>query len=117
MYDLAATTNKSTGIHTRIIWCCGWSHDSKYFSTGSRDGKIVVWHKSPEKEAKDNLGQYEAASVTLDLKGQSVTALCFAPNLVNDQYLIAIGLESGEIHLYKWFKQWSHISVLDKRYI
>jgi elongator complex protein 2 len=39
-FVMVATTDKKNGIHGRIIWCCAWSHDSKYFVTGSRDGKV-----------------------------------------------------------------------------
>lgn len=33
-FELAATTDKNTTIHSRIIWTCAWSHDSRYFATG-----------------------------------------------------------------------------------
>lgn len=40
-FELVATTDKKNGIHSRIIWCCDWSHDSLIFGTGSRDGKVI----------------------------------------------------------------------------
>lgn len=115
-FELAATTNKSTGIHSRIIWCCSWSHDSVYFATGSREGKIVVWNENPAKEANDPIGKYEPASDYVELKGDSITALCFAPDFIQDKYLLAAGLESGLIYLYKWSKDWTLITILDNRY-
>lgn len=39
---MIATTDKSNGLHTRIIWCCAWTHDSVAFGTGSRDGKVTI---------------------------------------------------------------------------
>ncbi|XP_043921432.1 elongator complex protein 2 [Protopterus annectens] len=39
-FTLHACTDKKTAVHSRIIWSCDWSHDSKYFSTGSRDKKV-----------------------------------------------------------------------------
>lgn len=114
-FELAATTNKSNGIHSRIIWCCAFSHDSKYFATGSRDGKLVLWHKNNEIDPKPLIGQYEAAPNFLELKGESITAVAFAPELINKEYFLAIGLESGLIQLYKWYNDWSLITVLDKR--
>lgn len=113
-FELVATTDKKTAIHTRIIWTCSWSHDSLYFATGSREGKVVVWCKNDEKDPKKLIGQYEAASVHLDLK-ESVTAACFAPILVKGKYLIAIGLESGVIHLYLWCKEWLRVQTYDSR--
>lgn len=115
LYELAATTNKSNGIHKRIIWCCAFTHDSRYFATGSRDGKLVIWNKNNEKEIKSPLGQYEQSAEPLELNGESITAVAFAPDHINDNYLVAVGLESGLIHLYKWLKNWSPIITLDKK--
>ncbi|KAJ8935251.1 hypothetical protein NQ318_011497, partial [Aromia moschata] len=114
-FELVATTTKSTGIHARIIWACCWSHDSKYFATGSRDGKVVVWTVNEEKEKTTALGQCEAASTVLELPNESVTAVAFAPDLVSGAYLVAVGVESGEIRLYKWVpEQWKEVLVLSK---
>lgn len=103
-YRLVATTDKNTGVHARIIWCCSWTHDSKYFVTGSRDGKVAVWgHKGATSQAVSPLGQYTLSSKPLELPDQSVTALAVAPgNIATGVYLVAIGLESGCINLYKW---------------
>lgn len=40
-FSLHAYTGKDTAIHSRIIWSCDWSPDSKYFVTSSRDKKVV----------------------------------------------------------------------------
>ncbi|EFA10370.2 putative elongator complex protein 2-like Protein [Tribolium castaneum] len=114
-FELVATTDKRTSIHTRIIWCCGWTHDSRYFATGSRDGKVAVWTKNANKQETGVLGQYEAASVHLELKNESVTAVAFAPDCVFGSYLIAVGLEVGVIHCLKWSTSaWERILFLDK---
>ncbi|VVC98615.1 unnamed protein product [Leptidea sinapis] len=41
-FELAAYTDKTNGIHARIIWCCAWISDSKKFLTGSRDDTSVT---------------------------------------------------------------------------
>jgi elongator complex protein 2 len=103
-YRLIASTDKKTGIHARIIWCCSWTHDSKYFITGSRDGKVAVWgHKGATSETISPLGQYALSSKPLEFPDQSVTALAVAPmNIAPDVYLVAVGLESGCINMCKW---------------
>ncbi|KDR08420.1 probable elongator complex protein 2 [Zootermopsis nevadensis] len=103
-YRLIASTDKKTGVHARIIWCCSWTHDSKHFFTGSRDGKVAVWgHNGVTSETTSLLGQYTLSSKPLELQNQSVTALAVAPvNFAPNVYLVAVGLESGCINLYKW---------------
>lgn len=97
------TTDKKTGIHTRIIWCCAWSHDSKYFATCSRDGKAIVWTKNENSTKNDScIGQYEAIKPILELKEFSITAVAFAPVFVGGSYLLSFGFEHGEIRVYKW---------------
>lgn len=113
-FTLFATVDKRTSIHTRIIWCCAWTHDSRHFATGSRDGKVVVWKKN-ENLPENIVERYIAASQSLELKGESVTAVAFAPNDVNNNYLIAIGLESGAILIYKWAAmEWNRVLLLNQ---
>ncbi|XP_054271732.1 elongator complex protein 2-like isoform X1 [Macrosteles quadrilineatus] len=99
---LVGRSDKNTGVHTRIIWCCGWSHDSAYFATGSRDGKIVVWGLGEENHP--TLGPFTPSSDHLDLPEESITSLSFAPGFVLSplEYLLAAGTETGEIRLYGW---------------
>lgn len=116
-FFLAATTDKKTGIHARIIWCCAWSHDSKYFATTSRDGKVVVWWKNVGKEVVNSLGLYAAAGEHLELKGESITAVAFAPNLLDNKYLLCLGLDTGIVMFYSWSPEskWEKILELDQR--
>lgn len=103
-YRLVSSTDKKTGVHSRIIWCCSWTHDSKYFITGSRDGKVAVWgHQSATCEMESPLGHYTLSSKPLELPDQSVTALAVAPvKIAPHMYLVAIGLENGCINICKW---------------
>lgn len=120
-YALVATTDKKNGIHSRIIWCCAWSHDSRYFATGSRDGKVAIWWQNQTKPLipEDSLGSYEAAGLPLELKGESVTAIAFAPVLHADNYILCIGLESGALLFYKWnpSTNWEKCLELKQRYL
>ncbi|KAK7867755.1 hypothetical protein R5R35_002257 [Gryllus longicercus] len=93
-FELISKTNNKTGLHSRIIWTCAWSADSKYFATGSRDGKLCIW--------KPEIGEPKNMCV-LELKGTSITAVAFQPNTSDQKYLLAIGLETGDIILYCWF--------------
>lgn len=93
-YELIAASSKKDNPHSRIIWCCAWTQDSAYFATGSRDGKIAIWSIN---EIENNI----VPQMILDMQNQSVTALCFAPNIVQEFYLLAIGFETGRIEIRK----------------
>lgn len=102
-FNLFAFTNKITSVHSRIIWSCDWSPDSKYFFTGSRDKKVVVWG-----ECNSSYNPMEhpinPCSSILDV-GSSVTAVSVCPVLNPAQrYIVAVGLESGKICIYSWSK-------------
>lgn len=102
-FSLFAFTNKITSVHSRIIWSCDWSPDSKYFFTGSRDKKVVVWG-----ECNSSYNPMEhpikPCSSILDV-GSSVTAVSVCPVLTPAQrYIVAVGLESGKICIYSWSK-------------
>lgn len=104
-FQLIATIDKKNQYHARIVWCCAWSFDSQYFATGSRDGKLVVWHERAEK-SNSILTSHEAVK-TVELKNQSITAVAFSQNYwgedkTKNQHLIAIGLETGVIHVFSF---------------
>ncbi|XP_054841402.1 elongator complex protein 2 isoform X2 [Eublepharis macularius] len=103
-FGLFAYTDQNMAAHSRIIWSCDWTPDSKYFITGSRDKKVVIWGKCCS--AEENKGDAPAAvrlcSSVLEV-GDSVTAVSASPVLTLDgSYVIAVGTEGGAIHLYKW---------------
>lgn len=93
-YNLIAASSKKDSLHTRIIWCCSWTHDSSLFATGSRDGKIGIW--SP------TITNNKIVPVTsLDLK-DSVTAVSFSVRSIAEySYILAIGYETGSIEIQK----------------
>ncbi|XP_029445849.1 elongator complex protein 2 [Rhinatrema bivittatum] len=104
VFSLYAHTDKKTAVHSRIIWSCDWSPDSKYFVTGSRDKKVPAWGECGTAGAneRNGLGSIRPCSSVLDV-GDAVTAISMSHVLSPDgSYIIAVGLESGRIHLYKW---------------
>ena len=120
-WKLVASTNKTNGLHTRVIWCCSWTHDSKYFATGSREGKVVVWG-TDSSEPDSTLGRWQPNQPSLELKGECVLCVALAPRFVGGgRFLVAVGLESGCIHLYWWRptgdeSSWTLITTLGKKY-
>lgn len=91
-YTLIAASSKKDSLHTRIIWCCAWTHDSAFFATGSRDGKIGIWRTN---FTDDKI----IPTASLDVKN-SVTALAFSlQNISEHTYVLAIGFETGCIEI------------------
>lgn len=115
-YKLYATTNKKNGIHSRIIWTCDWTHDSKYFATGSRDGKIVAWQRN-ETDSETSLKDFGVLSTLEFAKNDSITACAFAtfPTPNDCDYLAAIGLETGYIHICTLNSSWNILFTIDQR--
>ncbi|KAH8319779.1 hypothetical protein KR074_005576 [Drosophila pseudoananassae] len=116
-YQLVASTDKTNGVHTRIIWSCDWSHDGQHFVTSSRDGKVVVWKKSEEAKDSSSLNGWQSAGV-LELKNESITAVAFSRDYLkgtDDTYVLALGTESGLIKLYQLARgEWKVLSELSK---
>ncbi|KAM4631293.1 elongator complex protein 2 [Polymixia lowei] len=103
-FSMYTHTGKDTAIHSRIIWSCDWSPDSKYFVTSSRDKKVIVWGPCSSEGLGDPALPPEVhhCSSVLDV-GDSATAVAFCPVLCFDNsYLLAVGLDCGRILLYKW---------------
>ncbi|KAI3358521.1 hypothetical protein L3Q82_014947, partial [Scortum barcoo] len=104
LFTLHAHTAKDTAVHSRIIWSCDWSPDSKYFVTSSRDKKVIVWGPCRLEDSRDSElpPEIKPCSSILDV-GDSATAVAFCPILCSDNsYLLAVGLECGRILLYRW---------------
>lgn len=122
-FIIICKSDKCTGIHTRIIWCCAWTHDSIYFATGSRDGKLVIWGENDQ--SNDSKISYYAKTDPLVVSEESVTTVAFAPTLINHSnftYLLVIGTDCGNITLYKWncggnyVMPWFKIASLSNEY-
>ncbi|XP_037941287.1 probable elongator complex protein 2, partial [Teleopsis dalmanni] len=116
VYTLTAQTDKTNGVHTRIIWSCDWSHDEKYFVTTSREGKAVIWTKSEpktEQNQESSLNSWKALDI-LEHKNASITAVAFGKRKLTDNaYAVAIGFESGLIKVYKYDTTWTLLLELN----
>uniref|UniRef100_A0A8D0HEF3 Elongator complex protein 2 n=1 Tax=Sphenodon punctatus TaxID=8508 RepID=A0A8D0HEF3_SPHPU len=100
-YSLFVHTDQNTAVHSRIIWCCDWTPDSKYFITGSRDKKVTIT-KGSLLVMQNGPDAIVPCSSVLNV-GDSVTAVSISPGLAPDgSYVVAVGSESGKVTLYTW---------------
>jgi elongator complex protein 2 len=72
--------------HARIIWSASWSHDDAMFATGSRDKSVKIWDQT-------------GICLQTILFKESVTSVAFHHNLIGEQYVLAVGLENGNIEM------------------
>ncbi|XP_010706938.1 elongator complex protein 2-like [Meleagris gallopavo] len=89
--------------------------DSKYFVTGSRDKKVIIWGQCDLSVTTEGsvLDSIKPRSAVLDA-GDSVTAVSVSRVLTPDgRYIVAIGLENGKINFYTWKQSGQEQSVAD----
>uniref|UniRef100_A0A914ZVD2 Elongator complex protein 2 n=2 Tax=Parascaris univalens TaxID=6257 RepID=A0A914ZVD2_PARUN len=103
-WKLLGTSPKSGNVHSRIIWSCSWSADSKHFATGARDKKLAIWSVSRHSDVKFVMESKRSASVT---------AVAFCALVINGCYVLAIGLEDGRIEIVSWDPADIELSVLN----
>ncbi|KAH6573854.1 hypothetical protein BASA62_002723 [Batrachochytrium salamandrivorans] len=75
--------------HTRIIWSAKWIPDCNYFVTASRDKQVKIWEKI-------NSEWSSVATLKFD---ESVTMIDICRMGQSSRYLLAAGLETGNICL------------------
>uniref|UniRef100_A0A3B4XFU5 Elongator complex protein 2 n=1 Tax=Seriola lalandi dorsalis TaxID=1841481 RepID=A0A3B4XFU5_SERLL len=94
-FSLHAHTGKDTAVHTRIIWSCDWSPDSKYFVTSSRDKKVIVWGPCRLEDTEDSVPppEIKPRSSVLDV-GDAATAVAFCPVFCSDNRYTHIHTQS-----------------------
>ncbi|OXB80227.1 UNVERIFIED_CONTAM: hypothetical protein H355_011587 [Colinus virginianus] len=115
VFSCCAYTDKNTAVHSRIIWSCDWTPDSKYFVTGSRDKKVIIWGQCdlPATTEGSVLDSIKPRSTVLDA-GDSVTAVSISRVLTPDgRYVVAVGLENGKINFYTWKQSGQEPTVSD----
>lgn len=82
--------------HSRMVLCCGFSPDSKVLATGGRDKLLKFWSISEingGKETAKPFAQLELSS--------TVTAVSFCPVYLKNNYIVAVGLETGLIEVFQ----------------
>uniref|UniRef100_A0A8C0F8M2 Elongator complex protein 2 n=1 Tax=Bubo bubo TaxID=30461 RepID=A0A8C0F8M2_BUBBB len=115
VFSCCAYTDKNTAVHSRIIWSCDWTPDSKYFITGSRDKKVIIWGQCDLSVTTEGnmLDSIKPCSTVLDA-GDSVTAVGISRVLTpHGRYIVAVGLENGKIILYTWKQSGQEPSLAD----
>lgn len=115
-YVLKSVSDKTNGIHQRIIWTCDWTKDGKVFATGSRDGKVVAWIIGDE-DQKNSLGFVRARDV-LEIKTESVTALAFGYHKSSNGGggdVAALGCDSGQIFICRLSERWEICLKINSR--
>ena len=91
---------KFKDAHSRIIWGISWSHDDRFFATGSREKQkgVKVWHGPAANEQVGTL-----ASELPQNAVASTTALSFFPcstRAHGGEYSLLVGLESGALMIW-----------------
>lgn len=115
-YALKSVSDKTNGIHQRIIWSCDWTKDNKFFATSSREGKVVAWCIGEEEDQKNSLGRVRAHDV-LEVKNESVTALAFAHHKspADGAYYAALGCDSGLMLICRLNEKWEICHQINPR--
>jgi len=117
-YSRIGFSDKKSSVHSRIIWDCAFTHDDLYFVTVARDKTAVFWNIDPiHADNNSNLGPVKACDNPLTLS-ESITTVDVLNVAVNNNYLIAFGLENGNICLYYWNPKtfWTHLLDIDDGY-
>lgn len=74
-----------------------------------------MWSKT-DVPSESSLGDYALLGKPLELANTSVTALDFAPMIVDNGRILAAGFESGVVKIYKFeVDGWSLIKELDNK--
>lgn len=100
VYEEVAFTNKSTCIHSRIIWDVSWTPDSRFFLTVSRDKKAILWEVKVTADGivveplKDHTLSVEHALMSCDVYDSFIGS--------EKSILCCFGLEDGSVILYTW---------------
>ncbi|CAI8498425.1 unnamed protein product [Pichia kudriavzevii] len=92
-FELVAIKEKA---HNRIIWDCAWTNfdDVVSFVTCSRDKEVKLWRKSDDSNEVECKG-------SIKFESSAVTAVDSAKLDDEGNFKLVIGLDNGEIYVYK----------------
>nr|ATB19569.1 putative ATELP2 [Cupressus duclouxiana] len=82
--------------HKRIIWSCSWNARHHVFATGSRDRMVKIW-KIKETKSESSVTEL----LILPQFSSSVTAVSWSPRSNFKDDLVAVGMESGLIDIWR----------------
>lgn len=82
--------------HLRVIFSCSWTWDDKLLATGSRDKTVKIWNLTLPSSESESPQLVEL--LTLKFKS-AVTAVAWVPASNRKDYVLAIGMENGQIQL------------------
>ncbi|KAL5289664.1 ELP2 family protein [Megaselia abdita] len=114
-FEFEAKGDKNISPHTRIIWSCAWTFDSKIFATTSRDGTIATWIKTDD--INNDLKGWKLMT-SISLENESITAISFSHIFYKDkigEYLLAVGLQNGKILIYNLSNILNHIITIEQK--
>lgn len=110
---------KVKAAHARVLWGISWSHDDTLLATGARDNVVKIWRTglAPDQAGHSSLdpqlSQLSQPALVLPPFASPVTAVSFAETAApvsgdqtssvssSSSYLLAVGLESGQVQLWE----------------
>ncbi|AET41199.1 Elongator subunit ELP2 Ecym_7373 [Eremothecium cymbalariae DBVPG len=105
--------------HSRIIWDCDWMplEFGDAFVTVSRDKTIKLWRSNKRMDIRDSSNGDNGYELEQSLRlGEAVTAVSVYSQLVEGKVAIAMGCESGAIHIYTYSgKNFDKVVELDTK--
>ena len=106
--DKFSLTAAVDSAHKRIIWSVHFCpFEPSVFASGSRDGSVKIWKLSTEliegkkETTMQNVFDFGPLCKASNNKSEAVTSLAFSPLDISGNGLLALGLESGMIELWK----------------
>ena len=102
--------NKFKG-HARIIWDLDWTPDDSFLASASRDKFLKIWSKDSVVLSENNDNLVPVVSLKFN---SPPSALSWLPLSIGSHFFLAVGLENGEISIYKFDPSSKELSLYSK---